>query len=66
MLSKIRDLIQGFYYANIPDLPPHIREQAELRAFLCAPCTNNGSCIHCKCKTPEMFFSPLKKDSDSK
>lgn len=63
-LKDIRNFLEGYsnYYAQV-HLPDHIREQVELRAFLCKPCLDNGKCLYCGCKTPQMFFAPSKKDS---
>jgi len=44
-------------------LPVHIQEQVELRKFLCGECLKAGQCEVCKCKTPQMFYSPHKEDS---
>lgn len=64
MLSKIKDYLQGnLNYANKDSLPTHIQEQVLLRAFLCKSCLDATKCHVCKCSTPQMFFSPSKKDS---
>lgn len=47
-------------------LEDHVKEQAFYRAYLCQKCLSNGACIRCGCKTPEMFFSPKKVDSEGK
>jgi zinc D-Ala-D-Ala carboxypeptidase len=48
------------------DLPIHEAQQIALRAYLCKPCLNNGKCLICSCKTPEMFYAPNKLDSAGK
>lgn len=71
MLSKIRDFVEGnaLYFAdqlrsNV--ISPHVKEQALYRAFLCAECLTLGNCKSCGCKTPNMFFSPNKTDSENR
>lgn len=66
LLSNIRNYIQGTYYnfLNGHELTPtHIKEQAFYRASLCEDCLKQGSCPHCGCSTPALFFSPLKEDA---
>lgn len=48
------------------DLPLHEAQQIELRAYLCKPCLDNGKCLICQCKTPEMFYAPNKIDKEGK
>lgn len=48
------------------DLPLHEVQQVALRAYLCKPCLDNGKCLICNCKTPEMFYAPNKVDKDGK
>ena len=63
-LSDPINYIQGnFNFALKDNLPSHIQEQIELRKTLCNECLSNSKCLVCKCKTPEMFYSPLKEDS---
>lgn len=63
-LSDIENLFQGYAnYIKSPRLPVHIKEQIQLRAFLCQPCLMNGKCLVCNCKTPVMFYAPNKVDS---
>lgn len=65
MLDNVRDFVQGNvnYYTS---LAPFQQEQVDLRAFLCESCLDNGKCVHCKCKTPNMFYAPNKVDSENK
>lgn len=64
-LADIKNFLEGTLnqYRSLPD---HQREQAEMRAFLCQPCLQKGKCTHCGCKTPAMFLSPSKEDSEQK
>ena len=65
MVNKIRDFLEGnLHYYHPKDA--HVTEQAIYRSILCKPCLLNGSCYHCKCKTPNMFFAPKKRDSLNK
>lgn len=67
LLSDIRNFFEGnFLFFRQNHNQPHINEQAEWRAFLCSDCFRNGKCRHCGCKTPNMFFSPHKTDSEGK
>ncbi len=61
--SDVKNFVEGTatYYAK-ELFSPHIREQANLRAFLCGECLANGKCLICKCKTPHMFYAPAKVD----
>ena len=46
------------YTKKIPLIRKHIKEQYEWRLTLANPtCLDNGSCIKCGCKTPELLFS---------
>lgn len=64
-LKDVRNFIEGYakFYSH---LPQHEQDQVALRAFLCKPCTDNGACFKCGCKTPQMFYAPSKIDSDGK
>ena len=56
-------ILQGILIGLIARLlPKHIREQAEYRADKCRPCLAEGRCLHCTCKTPQVFYAPRKKD----
>lgn len=58
---NIKNFFQGtLNHAIAKHLPEYIQEQAEMRANLCKPCTDNGSCIICKCKTPHMYYATGK------
>lgn len=46
---------------NFHSFPPFKLEQVFYRAMLCEPCLQNGSCLHCGCKTPNMFYSVRKE-----
>lgn len=66
-LNNVENFIVGnINYLNKDNLPSYILQQVELRKTLCAPCLENGKCVHCKCKTPNMFYSPNKIDSEGK
>lgn len=60
------------YYNKIKDdlgfqkLEPYIKEQVLWRMEQCTPCLQNGRCILCGCKTPEMFYSNSKYDAANK
>ena len=69
--SNVRDFIQGNYMMwkdqlTSTGIAKHYKEQALYRALLCRPCLINGKCLICNCKTPNMFFSINKVDSDNK
>lgn len=65
--SDINNYIVGnVNYITQKTLPQYQLEQVELRKYLCSPCLENGKCHMCGCKTPNMFYAPLKKDSNSK
>jgi len=56
--------------ANLSPLQAFQVSQVELRAVLCGQCLIAGKCnqalpggIPCQCKTPNMFYDPLKEDS---
>lgn len=67
ILNDTENFIVGnINYLNRDNLPVHILQQVELRKMLCAPCLSNGKCLHCGCKTPNMFYSPSKVDSEGK
>jgi hypothetical protein len=65
--NNIKNFIEGNYYALkdklLGNIPIHIKEQAIYRAMLCIDCLEETKCKVCKCSTPNMFFSPNKKDS---
>ena len=67
MLAKVVNFIQGHLnHALSATLPSYIKEQVALRAYLCQQCALSTKCAHCGCKTPEMFYSPLKKDAQNR
>lgn len=47
-------------------LPKYIKEQAEWRMKVCQPCVKAGKCLKCGCKSPQLFYAPLKTDKDGK
>lgn len=63
--NSITSFIEGNinFFLRKKDAPVHIREQILYRMLKCAPCTNNGKCLGCKCPTPKLFFAPHKEDS---
>jgi hypothetical protein len=69
--KNVRNFVEGNYMmwkdqlSNV-GIQKHYKEQAIYRALLCRPCLDNGRCLICKCKTPNMFFSINKEDSDGK
>jgi hypothetical protein len=68
---NIRNFVQGTYNklredSKFLELHGNIKEQSLYRASLCHECTSNGECFYCGCKTPDMFYSPLKVCSKSK
>lgn len=68
-MSNISNFINGTFNKLKDDfelLQPHIKEQALYRAILCKPCYDNGSCLECGCKTPDMFYSVNKTDANGK
>lgn len=61
------NFIQGTAnYHTRSTLPKYYKQQILMRMLLCRPCMVNGKCTECGCKTPEMFYSPLKTDSKGK
>lgn len=65
--KNVRDYVQGTYnHFFKEDIKTHIREQAMYRASLCNKCLINGSCMHCGCSTPGVFFAPNKVDANNK
>ena len=63
------NFVQGTFKhatSKLFELPPHEQQQADLRAYLCKPCLDNGKCLICQCKTPQMFYAPQKVDKDGK
>lgn len=65
--KNIRDYVQGTYnYFFKNTIEQHKKEQAFHRALLCKPCLNAGSCEHCGCATPHLFFAPNKTDAGNK
>ena len=72
MIKDVYNFVTGMVnYAKFNDmlinpLAAHLVEQAFYRAYLCSDCFSGGRCKHCGCKTPEMFFSPKKEDSEGK
>ena len=50
--------IRMFLYNFLPFLMrKHIKEQYEYRRDKTKLCTENGSCLACGCKTPELYFA---------
>jgi hypothetical protein len=69
--TNVRDFIEGNYMMwkdqlRNSGIAKHYKEQAIYRALLCRPCLVNGRCVECGCKTPNMFFSINKEDSQKK
>lgn len=52
--------------ARFMKLQSHIQEQAICRAAECIECLEAGACTECGCATPQMFYSPKKKDAKDK
>lgn len=46
--------------------PKYIVEQIYWRMSKCKPCLDNGKCLECGCKTPDMFYSAKKLDAKKK
>lgn len=65
-LNNISDFIEGHARAFAPHLNAHVTEQAEVRAILCTPCTENGSCLSCGCKTPQLYYATNRSCSKAK
>lgn len=58
------NFVQGtINYHTKSSMPVYYKQQVLMRMLFCRPCMVNGKCTECGCKTPEMFFSPLKADS---
>ncbi|RYC70663.1 hypothetical protein [Spirosoma sordidisoli] len=50
--------IRYWLYQRCPALiRPHIRTQYEWRKKRAEPCYQNGECLVCHCRTPELFFA---------
>lgn len=64
--SDVTNLIDGTVNYYVKVLPKYQQQQVELRQFLCSTCNSAGKCKICNCKTPQMFYAPLKQDSESK
>lgn len=56
----------GNYKFHTNTVKSHELEQVKLRQFLCQDCGSNGSCLVCKCKTPNVFYAPAKIDAKNK
>lgn len=66
-INKPLSFIEGnISYLDRESIPDNIRDQIKYRALKCAPCTKAGSCTHCGCPTPKMFFAEHKLDSENK
>ncbi len=68
MIPKLSD-VKNFLEGNLNyflDIEQHEAEQVLLRMYLCTDCLQNGKCLYCGCKTPQMFYAPSKKDSQGK
>lgn len=63
--ANVKNFVEGNYNYYI-SRPSHIEEQANYRAYLCQSCHNEGRCPHCGCRTPQMFYSPSKVDSQGR
>ena len=64
--TNISHLIEGTVRSKLAAFnhqPPHIKEQAEIRAAKCAPCLTNKSCLHCGCSTPSLFYATSRSDA---
>lgn len=61
--SDVGNFLQGnLKYYTKSNLPNYQSEQIELRRFLCQSCDVAGKCELCGCKTPNMYYAPLKQD----
>lgn len=61
-LSQKRDWLQGTYrwfmYRKFPLLlRSFVKDAFEKRKELAKDCYLNGSCLHCGCETPQVFFA---------
>lgn len=65
-LNNISDFIQGHTEHAFNGPNSHKTEQAEVRAILCTPCTTNGKCLSCGCKTPQLYYVPHRTCSKAK
>lgn len=61
--QNVRNYVEGNIFAALEkNLPDHISEQAMYRMALCLDCLKNGRCLKCGCKTPQLFYAPMKQD----
>lgn len=61
--SDVGNFLQGnLNYYTKSTLPKYQAEQIELRRYLCQSCDVAGKCNLCGCKTPNMYYAPLKHD----
>lgn len=51
---------------DIVNVPEHEAKQIIIRASTCSDCLENGSCFHCGCTTPDLFYDPKKVDAKKK
>lgn len=67
-IKDAKNFIDGHFQSLLANQfrPWFITEQALFRAMKCYPCLKAGKCLKCGCKTPQMFFSKAKTDSDGK
>lgn len=67
LLTVIEDLASGVSNQLIQThgkgLPTYMLEQIAYRMFLCKDCLMKGSCPHCLCRAPTLFYSATKVDA---
>jgi hypothetical protein len=64
-LNQIRDYLQGTIRMKMYENPwsrkyllsDYVLKQFEERIDKAKDCYNNGACLHCGCKTPDLFFA---------
>lgn len=69
IVETTRQIIDGhsnYIKSKLGKLEKHIEEQALERALKCTECVENGSCVHCGCKSPQLFYSVYKKCPQNK
>lgn len=65
--TNVQAYIQGNVLAALEkNNPTSNTEQATYRAYKCLPCAKNGSCLHCGCKTPALFYAPNRQCSQNR
>lgn len=66
-VSDVQNFVQGnIKYMTKDSLPKHQLEQIELRKYMCSSCNNSTHCLHCGCKSPNLFYAPGKVDAQGK